>query len=229
MVKLIKEHNIVMKYLNADSKIIDLGANKGEFAKKIHALTKASVLCIEPFKQNYDLIPNLDRLIKINVAISDIPKKYYLILTSNTECNFITEQEPIAGDYCVVNSMTFQEIIEQKNINVINLLKIDIEGTEIKVLRSIPLPILANIHQITVEFHEFVKNIEMTAEDVKQLIAYLEQHGFATVNFRLRSYADVLFLNKTFFTNFDIWRVKTFYRYKNFIRIVFLKFFRLFK
>jgi FkbM family methyltransferase len=59
---------------------LDLGANRGAFAKALTTLTNAKIICVEPFKEMYDLIPSMDRLTKINAAVSDKAGKYYLTL-----------------------------------------------------------------------------------------------------------------------------------------------------
>jgi FkbM family methyltransferase len=229
MVTSIKGHNIVIETIRSSSTILDLGANKGSFAKTLYELTGASIICVEPFKIVFDTIPQFENLIKINAAISDESTDYYLTINENSESNSLTIELPSTEKYVVVKGITIEEIIHLNNLKRLSLLKMDIEGSEIKVIRSIPMDFLKKIDQITVEFHDFIKNGPVTKKDVKQIISYLNTHGFQMIKFSPRSYMDVLFLNKTVFSTLDIFKVKTFYRFKYFIKLTFEKLLKLFR
>ncbi len=225
MISSIKGHNIVTRCINRHSVVLDLGANKGEFARKLFDKTGAKILSVEPFVDNFNRILALDGGKKFNVAVSDVSRNYYLVLNDNSESNYLTDIEPVGRQYSVVEGVTFASIIEQNNIDRLSLLKMDIEGTEIRVLRTISRSFLQKINQITIEFHDFLGDGSVSKEDVKQTCSYLRQNGFSVIKFSPRSFKDVLFLNKMDFKKSDILKIRIFYRAKYLIALVFSKLF----
>jgi FkbM family methyltransferase len=91
-------------------------------------------------------------------------------------------------DLCTAMSMA--------NVNNIDLLKLDIEGTEVEVLNSITQETADRISQISVEFHsapEFDLSID---HDVPKTIEYLKDIGYIFLDFSRKSRRNCLFLNR---------------------------------
>lgn len=223
MIATIKGHNIITKYFTDNSIILDLGANKGVFASEINRLTGAKVVSIEPFKENFDLIPQNGDIKKMNVAVSDKAKQYYLLINENSESNSLTEVKPQAGLYSVVEGLTFQQILDINKLSVIDLVKMDIEGAEIGVIKSIDLGQLKNIKQITIEFHDFIKGGPVSRKDVLDICKLLKGAGFSMIKFSPRSHKDVLFLNRAAFGKSDIFKASTIYKIKYWIALTYSK------
>jgi len=225
MVSSIKGHNIVTKYIDKESYVLDLGANKGDFAQKLYGLTKARIFSVEPCLDNYNRIPKLGENVKMNVAVSELSKKYFLTLNENSESNALYEREPVDCMYCVVEGVTFSEIISRNQIDKLSLLKMDIEGTEIKVLKSIPQPFLKKVKQITIEFHDFIGDGIVTQEDVTEICNYLKHNGFSVIKFSPLSNKDVLFLNNSDFSKSEVILIKTIYRLRYWVALTISKLF----
>ena len=54
-----------------------------------------------------------------------------------------------------VDGITFQRFMETCGIDQIDLMKLDIEGSEVELLESLPNDVLDRIDQMTVAFHDF--------------------------------------------------------------------------
>jgi Methyltransferase FkbM domain len=78
----------------------------------------------------------------------------------------------------------------------IDLLKMDIEGAEVMVLRSLSKATLQTIGQITVEFHSDPVFGFQLRRDVEDVIRLLQRRGFICFDFSGRSRLDVLFVNR---------------------------------
>jgi DNA repair protein RadC len=79
----------------------------------------------------------------------------------------------------------------------------DIEGAEIDVIKGMGDALLKSIQQITVEFHDFIPEMNLE-EDVLRTISRLKSLDFACIVFSRKTHFDVLFLNKQFFSSSTI-------------------------
>jgi FkbM family methyltransferase len=94
-----------------------------------------------------------------------------------------------------VQAKTLESLLTEIRAPRIDLLKMDIEGAEVMVLRSLSGATLRAIGQITVEFHsDPVFGFDLR-RDVEEVIRSLQRHGFLCVDFSGTSRLDVLFVN----------------------------------
>ncbi|NJK56044.1 MAG: FkbM family methyltransferase [Pleurocapsa sp. SU_5_0] len=93
-----------------------------------------------------------------------------------------------------VPSITLLSYLEQKNINQIEILKIDIEGGEIDLLKQLPAQIFNRINQMTIEFHDFI--FPEQAIMVNKIISSIENEGFMVFKCHYIDNSNVLFINK---------------------------------
>jgi FkbM family methyltransferase len=95
-----------------------------------------------------------------------------------------------------VPAKTLESLLTEIRAPRIDLLKMDIEGAEVMVLRSLSGATLRAIGQITVEFHSdpvFGFNLR---RDVEEVIRSLQCHGFLCLDFSGTARLDVLFVNR---------------------------------
>jgi hypothetical protein len=90
----------------------------------------------------------------------------------------------VGGENCsmqTVAAKTLEDVIIENKLDHINLLKVDIEGAELPMLRSLSPGTLDKIDQITIEFHDFTGAMSKT--DVHQTVRKLESAGFRSIKF----------------------------------------------
>lgn len=124
--------------------IIDLGGHIGSFSIQITKYLKpnAKVVCIEPSPYNVKMIKEnieLNQLGKtINVkqaAVSSKPGKATLFISSdNTGGNKLDMVEPSSKETVEVEVVTLRDIIDGFGEECVDLLKIDVEGSECPIL-----------------------------------------------------------------------------------------------
>ncbi len=197
----IKEHTIFDNFLNEELTIVDLGACQGEFINSIEELFKVKkAVLVEVNLSNFNTLEDKPHI-----------KKYYNAIGVNDGDSIVFNIDPNspynASEYFnyfdgvqqEVKTISLETICKENNIDFIDILKIDIEGTEYEILENISDDLLNKIDQITVEFHEFV-NPELKPRTIK-IIERLTSLGFnyisqGTCYMNCSEYYDVLFYRR---------------------------------
>lgn len=182
MEKVIMEHTFFDDLLNDEIVVIDLGACKGEFINTIekeYKVKKAILVEANPTNFNH-LIPK-DNFILYNRVISN---------KSNEIVDFYEDpKSPYNGSKIFnyfqginhkIETISLVDIINDNKITYVDLLKIDIEGSEYEIMLDISDEIYNIINQITIEFHDFVDS-ELKKETEK-IINKLENLGFKRIS-----------------------------------------------
>ena len=158
---------------------IDLGANVGNVTKK---MTRLGVLvyAIEPdpnaFKVLKEKFKTNENVVCLNKAVSDHSgvSRIYLHQKSNedpvkwsTASSLISEKSNVDKDnFIECEVFDLAQFIESL-FKPIGLLKIDIEGEEIKVLnKMIDLKLTARVRNIVVETHERIPSLKKPTEEL---------------------------------------------------------------
>lgn len=182
MEKIIKEHTFFDDLLREEINIIDLGACKGEFTLEMDTLykIKKSIL-VEANPTNFKQLPIKQNYILYNNVISNL---------ENLEVDFFEDpKSPYNGSMIFnyfnginhkIKTITLQKILEDNLIDYIDILKIDIEGSEYDLLENINENILSITKQITVEFHDFV-NPQLKTR-TSEIIKKIENFGFKRIS-----------------------------------------------
>lgn len=138
--------------------IVDAGANVGfsalYFATKY---PKAIVIAVEPDESNFSLlcqnVSGLENIITIKGAVWNKCEPIKLTGHELSFCGFQVEQ----GDLeCAIIGMTIDEIMRKCDVNHIDILKVDIEGSEKEVFESASNWI-DQVDLIVIELHERMK------------------------------------------------------------------------
>jgi FkbM family methyltransferase len=140
------------KLIEKDSIILDIGANVGYYclvwSKILNPLGK--IFAFEPDPEMFFLLSkNIEQNPGANIecipmAIQDDPDKLTINFniyrtpaepgTLNKGLSSIENQNRFIGETISINCTTCDKFIENKNINKVSLIKIDVEGSEFKVL-----------------------------------------------------------------------------------------------
>lgn len=172
--------------INAEHTIIDVGAHIGLFSLYCRALNeKVKIIALEPEPENFALLKdNLEandtENIEIEkVALSKKASKQLLKLDEQDRLNnyLIVKEDLKKARSVLVNTDTFSEICKKYNIDRISLLKMDIEGGEYDVLKSLTHNDFNKIESVILEYHEDKK------QNHKELEIILRENGFSVTIF----------------------------------------------
>jgi FkbM family methyltransferase len=174
---------------------MDVGAYDGKtinntlFFEETHGWTGVNV---EPIKKVYDqLVQNRPGCINLNVACSDKDGKAsficndgYTTMISGLKDNYdprhlnrLNYELQIHGgttETIEVDTMRIETICDTYNINHINYLSIDVEGSEMAVIQGI------NFDKLFIDIIGFENNFQNTSDPI---IKYLYTKGYVTLKF----------------------------------------------
>jgi FkbM family methyltransferase len=145
------------EYLTSDDKIIlDLGGNVGLFA--LHVTPWAEkIITVEPtpnhMELNKQIMSKFSNVIHLQAAVSDktgqIP---FFTFGSNTTMNSLINR---GGNHFMVDCITIPDLIEKYNLDHVDFIKLDVEGSETIALNKDVIEYMSNkVSKILIEFHE---------------------------------------------------------------------------
>lgn len=159
--------------------VVDVGANIGTFA--LYAIQNGAnkVYAIEPNSKSFEvLLTNIrengltDKIVPIRAAMSNVDGEKVFIPAESSPYNAIESDLQRAGDKLEpVTTLTLHTLAANENLDKIDLLKIDCEGAEFKIIPSIPAALIKKIKCIKVEY---------LGKDVDVITDYLRSNAFRT-------------------------------------------------
>lgn len=194
----LRGHSFDETKISQSSTVVDLGANLGDFSVQISTEYNCPVYAVEASPDIYHKIPNSELIHKFNYAISDTDAPVSLYISQSCEANTLN---PVAkGKWCneglvTIQGITLHSLMIRHQIRSIDLLKVDIEGAELRLFNSLTDEFISEIPQITVEFHDFIEDFDC-AEEVMQIKRRLKKLGYLCLVVSRPLNVDVLFLNQ---------------------------------
>lgn len=181
MIQTIEEHSVDVDLLHKGSTVLDAGCRDFTFTD---AMIK---LGCNVYPVDIDLFPD---------------RHYYRLALSDSDgtCGIVHTSDPQGKHICTgneLNMMTIKSFSDLVGINKWDLIKLDIEGSEINILKYAVHPIA---RQLSVEFHSHCGNQPQIELD--KLIDYLsEWYDVYNRNWENRysagyNYWDILFIEK---------------------------------
>jgi FkbM family methyltransferase len=178
----IKEHTFFDDLLEDEITIIDLGACKGEFVNELSQRFKIKkAILVEANPTNFKLLPNKENYILYNKVVSS---------ESNSNVDFYEDSKsPYNGSKIFnyfngikhkIGTITLEDVIKENKIEKIDILKVDIEGSEYDIMPNISDEVYSKIKQITIEFHDFI-DVSLKLK-TKEIIDKLESLGFDRIS-----------------------------------------------
>lgn len=166
----------------SDRYILDAGANIGLFMLyAARSAPSSKIYCIEPFPSTYDRLREVvrmnhlsDRVTPFNIALTGNTGNFVMRCTSRPSQRrqvFSTDANGVSS--IAITGITLGDWMEQEQVAQLDLMKMDIEGSEYEVLFSTPVEILKRIRRIVLEYHN--NNSQYTKAD---LAKYLQEAGF---------------------------------------------------
>jgi FkbM family methyltransferase len=150
-----KRYKIRFQHLNSKSTVIDLGANVGEFSSYISDMYNSKVYLYEPNPNCFSILKKLFnknkkvKIFKLGVTNSSGFRKLYFHQNDINKDSFFAGCSYDKNKYNIfIKNFLYTKTINIQNIllrhKTIDLLKIDIEGEEYRIIK----PILKNINKI---------------------------------------------------------------------------------
>lgn len=166
----------------ADCTILDLGANVGMFTLyAARCAPQARIFAVEPFPSTFDRLASTvrdhnlgDRVTCLNYAVAasagtlamldaGVPsQRRALIAKSSTRTG-----TPVAGK-------TLEALLDESNLHRVDLMKMDVEGSEYEILLSTSPKSLSRIRRIAMEYHG-----DCEPYSKQELFSHLRRAGFA--------------------------------------------------
>lgn len=143
--------------IRSDSIIVDVGAHVGFFTVK--AATKAKkgiVIAIEPHPENFRKLliniklNNLNNVIPLNLALWD---RQGTLKLYNFNLSGIYSVVYPGRQFTLVKANTLDNVLKSLGIDQVDLVKIDVEGAELKVLKGATASLKRRIRSLILEAH----------------------------------------------------------------------------
>ena len=165
--------------------IFDIGAHIGVFAIKIaKSIKKAKIVAVEPDSYNFNKLMKNIRLNRLdtqiypqNIALSNENgyTHFYRSPYFQAGSTLLKERERMNSDRITVKTKTLGTLTKSLRIKSIDLLKMDVEGAELKIMES-------SQHLLR---HHIIKNVaiaiyHITTRQRKQIVNLFNVNGYST-------------------------------------------------
>jgi len=189
-------HTFLPRLINADSLVLDLGANRGEFSHGIIERFRCRVVSAEPIGELCDQIRRHPLLELHTIAVGGRNQNVSMNVVSGRS-ERASVLGPVTTEGCLttrsIPMITLKEFRRLASADQVDLLKVDIEGAEIDLFRACDDDELRGVMQITVEFHDFI--YRDLHDSVLQIRNRMADIGFWVLPFSLDN-SDILFVNR---------------------------------
>jgi len=176
--------SIIIKSLREGDVFIDIGAYIGYYSLLAREVVGVSgkVIAFEPHPENYKkLVRNIHlnaytNIVPENIAISDKRERLKLFLGINPSTHSIIERSPnnvSSDEFFEVEAISLDEYLDGRNI-VPNVIKMDVEGAELKILSGMKKTIRSYHPTMIIEVHP----LHLGKKGVKILLETLKDHGY---------------------------------------------------
>jgi len=163
----------IFNRLPKGSVVIDVGAYIGYYSLLSIAKKASEVIAIEPNPKNYErLLNHIKRFpnsIAVNAAVSDESGVAKLYLGPTEVTHSIINKSGVAIE---VACIALDELIRKFGVKKVDLIKIDVEGAELKVLKGAEKS-LGIAKQVVIDMHFSPNSVEY-----QEIIALLNRKGF---------------------------------------------------
>ena len=140
--------------------VLDIGANYGFFSLYAKYRGANKVYSFEPYHAVYELlvenVSKYNSIIPINKAVGEFDGYTEFVNTKTSSCSHIygtfSSNEPIIGK-TNVETININTIFSEYNIDFVDFVKIDCEGSELDIFLTITEENLNKINKLVVEYH----------------------------------------------------------------------------
>jgi FkbM family methyltransferase len=177
--------------LGSDSTVFDIGGYRGNFVREIVARYNAHVYVFEPVPQFFEqLVGEFEANPKIkicNYGLSDVDSVSQMAIADEGSTIYMT-----GGMQTMVRLRDIQSVVRELGISRIDLVKINIEGGEYKLLsRMLETNLISACQDIQVQFHSFYPNSQRLRSEIRRSLQQTHyvtyDYPFVWENWRMRS------------------------------------------
>jgi FkbM family methyltransferase len=175
-----RELSTLRAYVQAGSTVVDVGANIGFFALRFADWVGAGgrVVAIEPESVNVESLRGRvrrrgleDRIAIVNAAAIEAPGRVFLQLNPDSPADHRVAETGTAAEAVSVDT-----VLEGGAFPAVSLIKIDVQGAELRVLRGARRTIARSTPALFVEFHE--ESLVLSGTSSRELLAELRSLGY---------------------------------------------------
>jgi len=182
----LREYKVAEEKIAEARVILDVGAHAGFFTLYCRILNpSADVYAMEPIPENIEALKehleknNMEGVEIIEAALAKATEKRKIVITEDSHNNFLDE----AGEK-EVQAYSFKDFCDKNDLARVDVLKMDIEGSELNVLESCKDK-LSNVKNLFVEYHSFTNQKQRLDKIIKILLnqnfrLYISAPGFAS-------------------------------------------------
>jgi FkbM family methyltransferase len=187
-------HTVLAAELSERSVVVDLGANIGRFSHEILDVFACRCHAVEANPALCDRLERHPLLSVYNFAIANRSGKIQLNLSSNLEASSVLRPSDDLQESIAVPAITLADFFALAQLDRVDLIKFDIEGSEIDVLDSCSDQFLQSVPQLTIEFHDFLGLTPVST--VERVVGRLQDLGFFPIKIWRHAWGDTLFINR---------------------------------
>lgn len=162
--KWVGEYNQVEEYINKLGKreviIIDAGANIGLFSRlMLKENSRSKIYAVEPEENNYQFLKTNTKGYNAEALWGGIWShdcKLKVIARDTGDWGFIVKEVNDDSDSFSINAVSIGSLIKKYNLKRIDLVKMDIEGSEYEIFKSNSLEWLDICSAIVIETHDHI-------------------------------------------------------------------------
>lgn len=160
--------------LSSDSIVVDIGAYKGEFSKRIFEIFGCRVYAFEPVKHYFDIASAVLRpyIHRILVSHSGVAGNTHIgrICINGDESS---SHKIVAGGCCEESIFwSVDSVIHSLGLKEVDLVKINIEGGEYDLLEAmISKGIVERFRNIQVQFHNFMEGAPERRRHIQEALS----------------------------------------------------------
>lgn len=196
-----KSLNLTLNLLNkiANPVFFDIGANVGLYTIPASKVPGITIYAIEPtaknfwkLQQNFMLNANTtSNLNLLNIALSDKPDFSYISNPVDGNDGTFRIEHTMTNKSYLFAVTTFDQVIQYHSITHIDVLKMDVEGYEGKILKGFNLISTIKPKHIIMEFSDYVERVGNKKQEIYEYLISLEYEAL-TVDGELVNQTDNL-------------------------------------
>lgn len=154
---LIEEYSSPRFDLHESDIVVDIGAHIGLFALFASQFCKrGKIYCFEPVKENYEILLSnismnqLSNVSAFNMAVTDKTSSVRIFLNNDESGHSMYEQNSTSIE---AQSTTLKSILDDNNIHSCDFVKMDCEGAEYDIIKTLPQEYFNRIKKMIIEYH----------------------------------------------------------------------------